>query len=111
MDFHVFYAPTYVKKEELFVLVGLFNGTKSKVVIESLNLVEPGAFEGEKIALITEAIILEPASLKKLELSGIASPITQGVYLLQVDYQIKGEKLFGEFYDTAQYDADWDPHR
>ena len=111
VDFHVFYAPTYVKKEELFVLVGLFNGTKSKVVIESLNLVEPGAFEGEKIALITEAIILEPASLKKLELSGIASPITQGVYLLQVEYQIKGEKLFWEFHDTAQYDADWDPHR
>jgi len=111
VDFHVFYAPTYVKKEELFVFLGLYNGTKSKVVVESLNLVEPEALEGQKIALITDAIILEPASLKKLELSGVANPITQGVYLLQVSYKTKGEDAFLEFSDTAQYDADWDPHR
>jgi len=108
VDFHVFYAPTFEKTEQIFVFVGLYNGTKSKVTVSRISLFKPNAeFEA---SLITEQLILRKNDLRKIELSGISNPVRQGVYRLEVEILDKEEPILLQFYDTAQFDDNWDVH-
>lgn len=108
VDFHVFYALTNYADNQLFAYIGLYNGTKNRLVVERITLIDPNG--NIKTELITSELILEKNTLKKLELSGLPSPIPQGLYQLFVSYKEKDEIITNHFFDTAQYDDDWDPH-
>ncbi|HHY19615.1 MAG TPA: carboxypeptidase regulatory-like domain-containing protein [Firmicutes bacterium] len=108
VDFHVFYSPTHGYGEQLFAFIGLYNGTKSKLTVHSIVLLEPNGTK--KADIITEEFILEKDKLKKFEVSGLPNPIPQGVYQLELRYSERGEVVHWQFFDTAEYDADWNPH-
>lgn len=109
VDFHVFYAPTFDSAEQLFALVGLYNGTNKKIVVRSITLYRPDSeLEAD---FLTEELNLPKGDLKKFELNGIPNPVHQGVYRLEVELvEGKEESIFLQFYDTAQFDDNWDAH-